>query len=185
MAHSTESRESNHRTTTIRPASLADATAIAELGVHVFSVTFGHSVEPHELQAFLDESYSLSAISKDLNNPNKDTIIATDSNGDILGFAMLTRGSSEPCVAHLDGSVELQRIYLYPKAHGTGAGKLLAGRLEEMARDQGYEYIWLGVWEENFRAKKAYEKWGYKTCGTHDFVVGSVVQTDDIMVKKL
>ncbi|GKT59658.1 acyl-CoA N-acyltransferase [Colletotrichum tofieldiae] len=185
MAKPLDNQEGSRQTTTVRPANLADATAIAALGVHVFSVTFGHSVEPHELQAFLDESYSLEAINKDLKDTKKDTILAIDSTGDILGFAMLTRGSSEPCLAHLDGLVELQRIYLYPKAHGTGAGKLLADSLETMARDEGFKYIWLGVWEENHRAKKAYEKWGYKACGTHDFVVGSVTQTDDIMVKKL
>ncbi|KAK1590265.1 acyl-CoA N-acyltransferase [Colletotrichum navitas] len=185
MERSIESQEIKRPTTAIRSAALADATAIAELGAHVFTVTFGHSVEPHELQAFLDEAYSLKAIMKDLKDPNKDTIMATDSTGDILGFAMLTRGTSEPCLNHLDGLVELQRIYMYPKAHGTGAGKLLASKLEDMARDQGFKYIWLGVWQENHRAKKAYEKWGYKACGTHDFAVGPVVQTDDIMVKRL
>ncbi|KAK1969303.1 acetyltransferase [Colletotrichum sublineola] len=185
MTKSTENQEIKRPAAALRPASLADATAIAELGAHVFSLTFGHSVEAHQLQAFLDESYSLEAITKDLKDPNKDTIIASDATGDILGFAMLTRGSSEPCLDHLDGLVELQRIYMYPKAHGTGAGKLLAERLEEMARDQGFKYIWLGVWQENHRAKKAYEKWGYRTCGTHGFAVGPVVQTDDIMVKKL
>ncbi|KAK2055176.1 acetyltransferase [Colletotrichum caudatum] len=185
MAKCAENQEIISPTTSVRPATLGDATAIAELGVHVFSVTFGHSVEPHELQAFLDESYSLKAITKDLEDPNKDTILAIDPKGDVLGFAMLTRGTSEPCLNHLAGLVELQRIYMYPKAHGTGAGKLLADRLEEMARDQGFKHIWLGVWQENHRARKAYEKWGYRACGTHDFAVGPVVQTDDIMVKKL
>ncbi|KAK1978459.1 acyl-CoA N-acyltransferase [Colletotrichum cereale] len=185
MANSTATHENKRSATAIRPASLADVTAIVDLAVQVFSATFGHSVKPHELQSFLDESYSFEAITKDLKDANKDTIIASDSTGDILGFAMLTRGSSEPCLDHLDGLVELQRIYMYPKAHGTGTGKLLADRLEEMARAQGFRYIWLGVWEENHRAKKAYEKWGYKTCGTHDFALGPVIQTDDIMVKKL
>ncbi|TDZ36443.1 putative N-acetyltransferase [Colletotrichum trifolii] len=169
----------------IRAATVDDVKAIAELGADVFSVTFGHSVEPHELQAFLDESYSVEAVAKDLADPNRDTILATDDAGDLVGFAMLTRGSAEPCVAHLEAVVELQRIYLYPKAHGTGTGKMLADRLEDMARDQGFKNIWLGVWEENLRARKAYEKWGYRAVGTHDFVVGSVVQTDDILVKQL
>ncbi|KAF9880063.1 major facilitator superfamily transporter [Colletotrichum karsti] len=185
MAKSVESQQDGRPSINIRPATLDDTQAIAELGCHVFSVTFGHSVEPHELKAFLDESYSLEAVAKDLSDPNKDTILATDLEGDILGFAMLTRGSTEPCVADLEATVELQRIYLYPKAHGTGTAKALADRLEDMAREQGFKNIWLGVWEENFRARKAYEKWGYKRVGTHDFVVGSVVQTDDILTKQL
>ncbi|KAK1624354.1 acetyltransferase [Colletotrichum phormii] len=185
MAKLSDVQESGRMAATLRPASLEDATAISELAAHVFTVTFGHSVEPHELEAFLHEAYSLEAISKDLNDSNKDTILAVDPAGDILGFAMLTRGSSDPCIASLDSTVELQRIYMYPKAQGTGAARLLADRLEDMAREQGFKHIWLGVWEENLRAQKAYEKWGYQECGTHDFAIGSVVQTDNIMAKKL
>ncbi|KAJ0309514.1 hypothetical protein COL5a_001682 [Colletotrichum fioriniae] len=185
MAKFSDVKESVLMTATLKPASLDDATAISELATHVFTVTFGHSVEPHELQAFLEESYSLEAITQDLDDPNKDTILAVDPTGDILGFAMLTRGSSEPCISDLDGTIELQRIYMYPKAQGTGAAKLLADRLEYMAREQGFKHIWLGVWEENLRAQKAYGKWGYEECGTHDFAIGSVIQTDNIMVKKL
>ncbi|KAI3555991.1 acetyltransferase [Colletotrichum abscissum] len=185
MTKSSKVQEGLRVTATLRPATLDDATAISELATHVFTVTFGHSVEPHELQAFLEESYSLEAITKDLDDSNKDTLLAFDPTGDILGFAMLTRGSSEPCISHLDGTVELQRIYMYPKAQGTGAAKLLADRLEDMAREQEFKHMWLGVWEENLRAQKAYGKWGYEECGTHDFAIGSVIQTDNIMVKKL
>lgn len=186
MAKTLENPADGRPSHTIRPATPEDAAAIAELGAHVFTVTFGHSVEPHELQAFLDESYTPEAVSKELADPNKDTILAFDAtDGGLLGFAMLTRGSKEPCVDHLQATVELQRIYLYPKAHGTGVAKALADRLEDTARAEGFKHIWLGVWEENHRARKAYEKWGYKAVGNHDFVVGSVVQTDDILVKSL
>ncbi|KAF6828273.1 GNAT family acetyltransferase [Colletotrichum musicola] len=188
MAKTLENTADGRPNISIRPATPDDAAAIAELGAHVFTVTFGYSVEPHELQAFLDESYTVEAVTKDLADPNKDTILAFDTtaaDGGLLGFAMLTRGSSEPCVADLEATVELQRIYLYPKAHGTGVAKALADQLEDTARAEGFKHIWLGVWEENHRARRAYEKWGYKAVGTHDFVIGSVVQTDDILVKNL
>ncbi|KZV74126.1 acyl-CoA N-acyltransferase [Peniophora sp. CONT] len=170
----------------IRAASAADAVAISQLGAHVFSVTFGHSVPPHELQAFLDKDYSTAAITADLENPSKDTIVATDDDGnDIIAFAILTRGTSEPCLDDVPNKVELQRIYVHPHAHGKGLGGTLAQALEEMAREQGFANIWLGVWEENHAAQKAYEKWGYRRVGSHDFVIGSVVQTDYIMLKSL
>lgn len=169
----------------IRPATLSDAGPIADLGAHVFTVTFGHSVEPHELDAFLQESYTKEAIASDINNPDKDVIVATNSDDEVQGFAYLTRGSTEPCVENLEKTVELQRIYVDPNSHGAGVGKALEKTIENMAREQGYMNLWLGVWEENNRAKKAYEKWGYKHVGFHDFTIGSVVQTDDIMVKGL
>jgi GNAT superfamily N-acetyltransferase len=166
-------------------ATLADAGRIAELGAHVFSTTFGHSVEPHELAAFLEEAYSETAITKDINDENKDVIIATSDNGDFLGFAYLTRGSSEPCVEDLEKTVELQRIYVHSASQGAGVGRVLEKAIETMAREQGFKNLWLGVWEENLRAMRAYEKWGYKQVGDHDFTIGSIVQTDHIMVKTL
>lgn len=173
-------------TVTVRDARRDDAPQIAQLGSHVFSLTFGHSVEPHQLQAYLDEAYNLEATMADISDPSKHMIVATNGeNSNIVGFALLNRASTEPCIEHLPKTVELQRIYVDPGAHGKGVGKLLADRLEAMARDERFSYMWLGVWEENFKALKAYEKWGYKRIGEHDFDVGGVVQTDHIMFKQL
>lgn len=85
----------------------------------------------------------------------------------------------------MEKTVELQRIYVHPDSHGAGVGKTLEKAIESMAKEQGFENLWLGVWEENPRAIRAYEKWGYKQVGDHDFTIGSIVQTDHIMVKSL
>lgn len=170
---------------TIRKACAADALPITRLGASVFTTSFGHSVAPHELKAYLDSAYSLDAITEDLADPLKDTIVAVDPNGALLGFTLVTRGSSEPCVSHLKDTIELQRIYVDTAAHGMGVGGLLSRAADELARKGGFRNMWLGVWEENHNAHKAYARWGYKQVGTHDFVIGSVVQTDYIMVKTL
>ncbi|KAK5197186.1 hypothetical protein LTR72_000411 [Exophiala xenobiotica] len=172
-------------TFTTRKARSGDAEHLARLGAHVFSITYGHSVEPHEMQAYLDESYSIEATAKDISDPNKDMILATDQESIIVGFALLTRGTSEPCIAHLDNLVELQRIYIHPSYQGHGVGKVLANTLETMAREQSFRYMWLGVWEENLKAQKVYERLGYKTVGDRNFVVGGIVQTGLIMLKEL
>jgi ribosomal protein S18 acetylase RimI-like enzyme len=169
----------------IRKAELTDAANIAELGARVFTISFGHSVQPHELQMFLDESYTTELITKDIKDENKDVIVCTGSENEILGFAYLTRGSSEPCLDDVPNKVELQRIYVHPSAHGKGVGQSLANTIQEMAREQGFKNIWLGVWKENYRAIRAYQKWGFKEVGEHDFVVGTVVQTDHVMLKVL
>ncbi|OBT63471.1 hypothetical protein VE03_08111 [Pseudogymnoascus sp. 23342-1-I1] len=169
----------------IRIASLKDAATIAKLGAQVFSVTFGHSVPAHELQSFLEDSYSVAATENDLKDPMKDMVIASNQDGTILGFALLTRGSTEPCVSHLDSTVQLQRIYVDPAHHGKGVGKLLAIKLDDMARSQGFKHIWLGVWEENHGAQKMYEKMGYRRVGGKNFTIGGVVQSDYIMAKEL
>lgn len=169
----------------LRKAKPSDAEAIAAMGAAVFTATFGHSVPPQDLQSYLDETYSLDAIAEYLAHPEKDTIVATDERGRIQGYVTLAHGTSEPCVEDLESKAELERLYVDVSAHGKGVGSLLARAIEQLARDAGYKNMWLGVWEENEKATKMYEKWGYRMVGDHDFRLGTVVQTDNIMTKAL
>ncbi|KAE9992790.1 hypothetical protein EG327_007714 [Venturia inaequalis] len=171
----------------LRDALPEDAAPIAALGADIFTITFGHSVSQKELSAFLTEHYSTASILADIINPAKSMIVATDTstNNKIVGFALLTRGSEEPCLAHLSDAVELQRLYVDVGFHGRGVGKLLEARMVGLAREGGFGWLWLGVWEENDVALRVYGKLGYGKVGEHDFVIGEVVQRDLIMVKRI
>lgn len=177
----------------IRKSAPSDSSALASLGAEVFRATFAHSCTEAQLQAFLDEAYTPAAIARDLADGSKDVLVATDADptssspgeGKLLGFAYLTRGSSEPCVAHLERPVELQRLYIALGAHGRGLGKALSLAADELARDQGFRTIWLGVWEENHKAQAFYKKMGYEHIGEHVFDVGGDLQTDEIWWKAL
>lgn len=174
--------------TQIREAKEEDASAIARLGATVFSTTFGHSLPTSDLDAYLAESYSPSAILADLANSNKDTFVICPSTNlnHVLGFATLTRKTIEPCIKYLEGTtVELQRLYIEPDSHGRGLGKSLVTHLETIARHEGFATMWLGVWEENVKAQQVYGRLGYEKVGDHDFVMGSCRQTDWIMLKNL
>lgn len=170
---------------TVRPAVPSDAEAIAKLGRHVFTVTFGHSVTAEDLEDFLAETYTTNAISAELSHKDKTTLVATDDSGAIKGFSTLTRNSSEPCVEEVEDRVELQRLYVDTSAHRQGVGSTLMRSMDALARQEGFRNMWLGVWEENHPALQAYQKWGYKHIGAHDFTVGSEVQTDLIFIKAL
>jgi ribosomal protein S18 acetylase RimI-like enzyme len=45
--------------------------------------------------------------------------------------------------------------------------------------------MWLGVYQENKRAKRFYEKLGFERVGEHDFWLGSDKQTDDIYLRAI
>ncbi|TKA67683.1 hypothetical protein B0A49_11779 [Cryomyces minteri] len=169
----------------LRAARQDDVPAIATLGAHIFAVTFGHSVPASELQSYLLEFYSEAATSKDVEDPLKDLVVAVDEAEVIVGFALLTRGTSEPCIANLENAIELQRVYVDPMCAGQGVGRMLIGRLEEMARERDFKHIWLGVWEENIKAQEVYKRLGYSAVGDHDFTIGGIVQTDYVMLKTL
>ncbi|PMD20992.1 acyl-CoA N-acyltransferase [Hyaloscypha hepaticicola] len=171
---------------TLRPATPKDAPQIAALGSHVFTTSFGYSLPQADLQAYLESAYSISSVSSDISNPFITIIVAVDpTSGTVVGFSQLTRGTTEPCLAGIDNLVELQRLYVSPDFHGGGVGRLLAEAVERVAREEGFETLWLGVWEENFKAQKVYERIGFEKVGSHDFVMGSCVQTDWILTKRL
>ncbi|KXJ95024.1 acetyltransferase [Microdochium bolleyi] len=183
-AHS--SSQADRKAFTVRPAKDSDAAAIADLGAHTFTASFAYSVEPGELEAYLESAYTTAAIQKDLGDPDRDVIVAVDEADDskLLGFAYLTRNTTatEPSVSHHTSIAELQRIYVHPAAHGRGVGSALKSRIHQMAAAQGFDKLWLGVWEENHKAISAYESWGYRKVGKHDFAIGPVIQTDHIML---
>lgn len=172
----------------IRKATLADAQAIAELGTHVFTVTQGPHMPTADLQTYLTRTFSIPATTSCLKDPLSDILVAVDSSSSaILGFACMTRELlPEPCIAEVPAPVHLQRIYVYPHAQGKGVGKLLMQAIEEEAKKQGFENLWLKVYEGNHRAIVVYEKLGFKMVGTHDFVTKTAgVWTDLVMLKSL
>ena len=81
--------------------------------------------------------------------------------------------------------MELQRLYVSRDAQGLGVGKTLMSSIETKAREMGYQYMWLGVWEGNFIAQRVYESMGFERVGEHEFRMGRCIQTDWIMVKEL
>ncbi|EXJ93454.1 hypothetical protein A1O1_01846 [Capronia coronata CBS 617.96] len=170
----------------IRAATVQDAPAIAELGATVFSTTFGFSIPTPDLNTYLDEAYSASAIEKGILAPSTHIIVAcANTDNRVIGFAQLTEGTSEPCIADLERVVELQRLYIYADFQGAGVGRTLTREVEKMARDRRYRIMWLGVWEGNFKAQRVYEAMGYSRVGEREFKMGRCIQTGWIMCKDL
>jgi ribosomal protein S18 acetylase RimI-like enzyme len=175
----------NSSTTNIRKATLNDAQAITKLGSHVFTVTLGPDFPATDLKIYLEENYSIEATAKELKDPDKDMLVATSPSDQILGFALMTRGPPEPCICDVPKQVQLQRLYIHPDAQGQGVGKALITRVEAEARKQGFENLWLGVYEKNYKAIGIYEKLGFKRVETHEFITGEEVQMDLVMLKSL
>ncbi|KAI9719707.1 MAG: Nuclear actin-protein involved in chromatin remodeling [Chrysothrix sp. TS-e1954] len=190
----------------VRPALPTDAPSISQLGSTVFRSTFSHSVPAAQMNAYLSEAYTPSAISAALANPNMHIFVAytpaptistpnspasqppnTDADAEILGFAHLTLNTSESCVSQYvpAGLIELQRLYISESAQGTGVGTALVTRAQEWALGRGLRWMWLGVWEENPKARRCYERWGWTVVGDHGFDVGGRVDRDLVMVKAL
>jgi len=79
--------------------------------------------------------------------------------------------------------IELKRIYVFSKFHGSGAGKHLQQAADNHGRDLGCSRILLGTYEGNARAIAFYRREGYSKIGRRKFQVGNI-QFDDIVMAK-
>jgi ribosomal protein S18 acetylase RimI-like enzyme len=81
--------------------------------------------------------------------------------------------------------IEIERIYVLQQYHDKKAGAALMAHCMEYATNNGYNTIWLGVWEHNHRAISFYKRWGFELFGSHPFILGDDHQTDVLMKKEL
>ena len=84
-----------------------------------------------------------------------------------------------------DKPVELVRLYVSRESLGRGVGAALMQACIGEAKQQGYQTLWLGVWEHNSRAQAFYRKWNFHEVGTHVFQLGEDPQTDILMQRSI
>lgn len=170
---------------TIRFASETDAGLLADLAETTFRDAFEDHPKnaPEDLEAYIAKAFSPAQIAAELADPDNIFLIA-EIGGAAAGYAKLIRGRIEPGVT-ARRPIELSRLYSHQKFLGKGVGQRLLDECFEIARREEFDVIWLGVWEYNPRARRFYEKNGFRYVGSHIFLLGSDPQTDLLMQREI
>lgn len=169
----------------VHRATRDDAAGVAAVGRNSWTAAFGHSVTPEQRETYANETYNTEAMVKQIEDPNTDVLVAKDIGGRAVGMAVLLRESDDPCLTEYSSKIELLRYYVDPAAQGMGVGKALMNAADDIAREQGYQWMWLGVWEEATKSQQIYTKLGFQHVGYHMFDVSGDQQQDHVMIKKL
>ena len=165
---------------TIIKASLGDLPALRSIAVATFLDAFADANSPENMQSYIDHNFSLEGMTMELQNPDSSFFLALHGS-DIVGYAKVNSGNAQTELKEPQG-MELERIYVIRPFWGKGVADLLCSHAIHLARESGKSYLWLGVWEQNHRAIRFYEKHGFKAFSSHNFVLGNDVQTD-LMLK--
>lgn len=170
-------------TTKIRQLTLADAVALQKLSVATYRDTFAAQNTAANMTAFLTTAYNLPKLEKELQTPGS-RFYFIENAGQPLGYLKL---NVDPAQSEKMGpdSLEIERIYISPTQKHQGLGSQFLQFAIDIAKTDGKNLIWLGVWEHNEPAKRFYEKWGFERFSQHDFVMGTDTQTDFLMKKSL
>lgn len=169
----------------IRNAVDADAAILTKIAWQSFYDAFADHPKnaPADLKAYMDEAFSVEAITRELADPETIYFIA-ELAGEMVGYAKLKQNSREDCVTG-ENPLELCRLYSVNAYIGKGIGRSLMLRCLDFAAAAGHDTCWLGVWEYNDRAQQFYKKFGFEKCGEHVFQLGSDPQTDWVLQRKI
>lgn len=167
----------------IRYALPAEASLIADISRQTFYETFAESNTAEDMEKFMNEQFSRDRLIKETEEPGSIFLLAYDD-AEPIGYAKM-RDREKHSEFNGFTSIEIARIYALKKSIGKGVGRELMQKCISIAREMNRDIIWLGVWEKNERAIQFYRKWGFEKFAEHEFILGSDVQTDWLMYKRL
>lgn len=168
---------------TVKFGTLSDANVLSEFGAKTFHDTFASSNKGVDMKTYLEKTFALDQVKKEINDPSVTFLLVLDGDT-VIGYAKLKEGDA-PSELIGGTAIEIERIYADKNYVGKNVGKLLMTTCVNIAKERGHTFIWLGVWEHNPRAISFYEKFGFEKFGSHPFLLGSDLQTDLLMKKKL
>ncbi|WP_263380888.1 GNAT family N-acetyltransferase [Granulicella paludicola] len=181
---------------TLRPATVADAAALALIGAATFLEAFTWMLPGSDIVAHCAKHHTAAAYEGYLAKPNTRVTLATaGSFADDLsavGYTLLS-DPELPTINILSGDIELKRIYLLSRFRavpvmghpGIRPAQALLDTAITDALALGRTRLLLGVNDGNQRALNFYYRNGFIEAGTRTFQVGSLTCSDLILAKAL
>lgn len=164
---------------TIQKVTLNHLEALQQISKQTFAETYSAGNTEENIRRHLEEGFSRPKLASELNDPNMEFYFAMLGDK-ITGYIKLNFGPTQTELQD-DEAVELERIYVLQAFQGRKIGQLLCEKAIEVARQKNAGYVWLGVWEENPKAIRFYQKNGFVAFNKHIFKLGNDPQTDLMM----
>ena len=168
---------------TIKKAEETDAGILAELGTATFYETYAAFNTKEDMETYVQAHYQLAALGQELAQRNNFFFIAYADNIP-AGFIKL-RTTKNPEALAGRKHIELERIYVLKQFQQQKIGPQLLRTCKQTAIDNGYDVLWLGVWEHNAKALQFYARQGFEKFGEQLFLLGTDEQTDYLMKLEL
>ncbi len=167
----------------IRQCNLKDIEKLKYLSEKTFNETFSEENSLENLEEYLQKNFSYEQIEAELKTDGS-TFFLVETDREAAAYMKVNFDKAQTEPGH-PNTLEVQRIYVLKEYKGKHIGKKLIQKAIEAGKTYDLHYIWLGVWENNIKAIKFYEKQGFIKFDTHIFVLGEEEQTDNLMKLQL
>ncbi len=164
----------------IRRAGPEDSEALAHIGVATFVETYTEVIVGSAMVAHCTRQHSRRVYDGFLAADDTACWLAEYTPTDApVGYAVLCPPDLPLETSSSD--LELKRIYVLSRRHGSGIGQALMVAVQDASRDAGARRLLLGTYEGNRRAVAFYRRFGFEQIGVRKFDVGGVVYDDIVM----
>lgn len=167
---------------TIRPAYISDLPALRILSIAAFVHAYAAQNTEEDMRKYVTTHFSEEKMLAEFAETTLHFLLAFE-NEELVGYTKLKFDSGVK--GRAERPLEIARFYTKPERIGRGIGKQMLAAVEDYARANKYDAIWLGVWQKNFKAINFYQREGLRILETTQFVLGEDVQDDFVMMKKV
>lgn len=164
----------------VRTAGHNDLAPLLSLAIETFRDTYAHHNTAADMDLYLREHFTAARLTEELQTPSS-CFLLVHLGESLVGYAGL-REQDPGIPTSVSPWWEIERFYVDKAWHGKGLAHPLMEACKAEALQRNYAGLWLGVWENNRRARRFYEKMGFRDEGKKDFVLGKDRQTDHILV---
>lgn len=168
----------------IRIADAKDSDRLALVGAATFLESFAGILDGDAIVAHCAKQHGAGVYREYLSGGGQAWLAEMNEGGAPIGYTLVTK----PDLPGHDpdgGDLELKRIYLFSRFHGTGLGSALLDPAVEQASAAGAGQLLLGVYAKNLRAIAFYNKHGFAQVGERMFQVGDQQYYDAVLAKPL
>lgn len=157
------------------PASAADIPEVRRLAEIIWREHYPSVISVAQIEYMLEKMYSEESLLQEMQSGTRFDFIA--QNGQNLGF-MGYRPELD------DRAMYLSKLYLLPACHGQGIGKYALERLQDIAKEEGLDSLYLYVNKRNVKAIQAYQRFGMASEAEMVRDIGQGYVMDDYRMRK-
>jgi ribosomal protein S18 acetylase RimI-like enzyme len=168
----------------IRQAVAFDAETLSTLASETFWDTYNGSIDHGDIWAFIRLHFTPEKIRNEINLNSGVYIIVENDEKEAVAYAKLSTDYL-PRIIKGKKALEINKIYVAGKIKRSGIGKKLMNFIEDYAKRNAFNCLWLAVWEHNKSAINFYTKMEYIKIADVPFEMGSETHNDYLVVKNV
>ena len=176
----------DHRDLRLRRAAPGDEDMLALLGAATFLDSYADLIDGPDILAHCQRQHASTIYADWLASADpRHAIWLVEHKRTRAPVAYATLNPPDTTIESGPGDIELKRIYVLSRFHGTGAGQALMDAALAHAQSMSAPRMLIGTYQGNARAIAFYTRNGFAQTGVRKFQVGGEVFDDIVLARSL